>query len=55
MYGMILYIRQNSLKARKMVVIKIKYCLNKDGDLLMLGNRNVDICKYPSYFSDSFF
>lgn len=48
---MILLIGHKFLKARKRV--DIEYYINKDGDLLMLGGRNMDICRYPLYFSDS--
>lgn len=50
MYGIALFIGHKFLKARR---VDTEYCINKDGDLLRLGGRNVDICKYPFYFSDS--
>lgn len=51
MYGMILFIMQNFFKSQRNG--RYRYlCINMDGDLLILGDKNMDIYIYPLHFSD---
>lgn len=51
MHGMILFIMQNFLKSQRNGGYRYLR-INIDGDLLILGDKNMGVYIYPLHFSD---